>query len=331
MKICWDNLDGLYLTKNRFLRKGATTYIERFSCKRCGESYLTPKTRQSDYCGISCLKKSMVVSEETKRKISKSISGKNHPWFGRKHTAESKEKMSRSSTGKKHTKESKLKMSISRSGDKNCFFGKHHSEEAKQKLSKSHIGLSTGGKNPAYKGGVKKLNVPLYDTYVNQINWCEEVRYVIQNGLKILQVRCFYNQCRKWYTPSISQVVNRIQVIKGNCGGNNNFYCSEECKCNCSIYNVSIGQMMSTKEVQKELQFTENELRIWREEVLKHANYECEYCGEKATVAHHIRPKKLEPFFALDPDYGLACCETCHYKYAHQNQCSTGFLANVLC
>ena len=328
MKICWDNIEGLHLTRNGFLRKGNTTYVERSSCKRCGNPYLTAKTRQSDYCGISCLKKSMVVSEETKRKISETISGEKHPWFGRKHTAESKEKMSKSSTGKKHTKESKLKMSISRMGDKNYLYGKHLSEETKQKLSKSHIGLSSGEKNPAYKGGVTALNIPLYETYVKQLDWCESTRCIIQNDLKVLQVRCFYNQCRKWYTPTIVQVVNRIQVIKGNLGGNNNFYCSKECKCNCSIYNVPIRQMMSTK---SEPQYTVNELRIWREEVLKRANYVCEYCGGKATIAHHIRPKKLEPFFALDPDYGLACCEKCHYKYAHQGDCSTGYLAHVPC
>lgn len=331
MKICWDNLEGLYLTRNGFLRKGNTTYVEKSSCKRCGNPYLTVRTRQSEYCGISCLKKSMIVSEETKRKISKAISGEKHPWFGRKHTVESKEKMSKSSTGKKHTEKSKLKMSISRMGDKNYLYGKHLSEETKQKLSKSHIGLSSGEKNPAYKGGVKALNIPLYETYAKWLEWGESTRCVIQNGLEVLQVRCFYNQCRKWYTPTIVQVVNRIQVIKGNIGGNNNFYCSEECKRNCSIYGVPITQLMPTNTIPDIVLYTASELRIWREEVLKRANYVCEYCGEKATIAHHIRPKKLEPFFALDPDNGLACCEKCHYKYAHRDECSTGYLAHVPC
>jgi 5-methylcytosine-specific restriction endonuclease McrA len=331
MKICWDNLEGLYLTRNGFLRKRDTTYIEKPSCKRCGNAYLTARTKQSDYCSMSCLKKSMVVSEETKQKISEAISGEKHSWFGKKHTAESKEKMSKSSTGKKHTKKSKLKMSISRTGDKNYLYGKHLSEEIKQKISRSHIGLLLGEKNPAYKGGVKALNIPLYETYAKQIDWCENTRCIIQNGLKILQVRCFYSQCRKWYTPTIGQVVNRVRVIKGNCGGNHNFYCSEECKHNCSIYGVPITRLMSTKTISDKLLYTANELRTWREEVLKRANYECEYCGEKATIAHHIRPKKLEPFFALDPDNGLACCERCHYRYAHQGECSTGYLAHVPC
>jgi len=60
----------------------------------------------------------------------------------------------------------------------------------------------------------------------------------------------------------------------------------------------------------------------------------CEYgCGKEATDVHHIRPQKLEPFFSLDPDYGLACCEECHYKYGHKtgSECSTGNLAQIAC
>lgn len=329
MKICWANLDGMYLTRNRFLKKGNIIYTERSSCKRCGDPYLTVRKRESDYCGISCLKKSMIVTDETKKKISRAMSGEKHPWFGKKHSGESKEKMSKSSMGNKHTEETKLKMSISRTGTKNNFYGKHHTEDAKQKISKSKIGLHSGENNPAYKGGVKALNLPLYETYAKQIDWCEEVRCVLQKGLKILQVRCSYNVCREWYTPSICHVVNRIQVLKDNRGGNNQFYCSEECKYKCSIYNTSIRQMMFTED---KANYTPYELKIWREEVLKRADYECEYCGKKATIAHHVRTKKLEPFFALDPDNGLACCEWCHYKYGHSDPlCSTGYLANISC
>jgi len=48
---------------------------------------------------------------------------------------------------------------------------------------------------------------------------------------------------------------------------------------------------------------------------------------------HHSRPQKLEPGFVLDPDFGVACCEKCHYKYGHKpgTECSTGNLANMIC
>jgi len=324
MKICWGSLEGVYLTRNGFLRKGSTTYTERLECKRCGEPYLTVRNRESDYCGISCLKKSTVVSNETKKKISKAIRGEKHPWFGKKHTKESKEKMSKSSIGKKHTNESKLKMSKSRSGEKNHFYGKHHTEETKLKISKNHIGIHIGDKNPSYKGGVCKLNIPLYDTYAKQIDWCEETRWVLQDGLKVLQVRCTNSQCRKWYTPTTISIVNRIQVLKGNYSGSNRFYCSGECKNSCLIYNRSINNI--------DVNYTKYDLQIWRKEVLNRENYICEYCGGIANTAHHILPKKTHRYYAIDPDNGIACCKLCHNKIAHKDrECSYFYLASKIC
>ena len=327
MRICWDNLEGLYLTRNGFLRKNNTTYVEKCCCKKCGEAYLTPHTRESDYCSISCLKKSYVVSENTKKKISEAMTGEKHPWFGRKHSKKSIDKMKKSSTGKKHTEKSKLKMSVSRLGNNNHFYGKHHTEESKDKISRSNIGKNTGESNSAYKGGVKKLNIPLYNTYSKQIDWCEETRCILQNGLEILQVRCTNSGCKKWYTPSISAVTNRIQTLKGNYGGNNRFYCSEECKYSCSIHNKSINSMVANN-----LNYTNYELKIWRNVVLKRENYICEYCGDIANTAHHILPKKTHTFYALDPDNGIACCQKCHNKKAHEDlECSYHHLASLIC
>lgn len=54
-------------------------------------------------------------------------------WIGKKHTDESKKKMSTSALGRKHSKETKKKMS-------NYWFGKTKSEETKKKMSKSSKG-----------------------------------------------------------------------------------------------------------------------------------------------------------------------------------------------
>lgn len=67
-------------------------------------------------------------------------------------------------------------------------------------------------------------------------------------------------------------------------------------------------------------------LKLWK-------GSKCEICGELATHVHHGRPKKLEPFFVLDPDWGVSTCNKCHYKYGHPTgtECSTGRLANIQC
>lgn len=79
------------------------------------------------------------LSEETKRKISKSKMGKN---TGQKHH----------NYGKKMSEESKKKMSIKakeRIGEKNNMFGKKHTEESKIKMSKNTKKLF-GKDNPVY-------------------------------------------------------------------------------------------------------------------------------------------------------------------------------------
>lgn len=107
------------------------------------------------------------VSQSTRNKLSKRFSGKNHPMYGRKHSLESRAKMSRNSNppkgelspwwGRHHTEESKKKiseankgripsektrkkMSLARRGEKNYFYGKTHSLESRKKMSESQKG-----------------------------------------------------------------------------------------------------------------------------------------------------------------------------------------------
>lgn len=90
MKICWDNLEGMRITRNGNLVKGSDNYIEKESCKVCSEPYLTSmrKDRQSDFCDHSC------------RQI-----GKYNHMYDKLHSKETKRKMSESHSGRKHTME----------------------------------------------------------------------------------------------------------------------------------------------------------------------------------------------------------------------------------
>jgi len=177
-----------------------------------------------------------------------------------------------------------------------------------------------------WKGGTRKRNVSLYDTYHPQLSYCEETRKDPNESI-LLQVKC--TKCDKWFTPTLKSVVNRIAALNSN-KGEKRFYCSDECKHSCSIFH-KVKYSTDEKRSKTNPNFTSEELRIWSKEVLKRANNACEYCNNPATDAHHIQPKKLEPFYALDPDNGVACCESCHYKYGHSGSCSTGTLANFVC
>jgi len=80
-------------------------------------------------------------SKESKEKIKKATSGKNHYFYGKKHTKETREKISlglignTSAKGFKHTKETCAK--VSRNSAK-FWLGKKRSEETKRKISKKN-------------------------------------------------------------------------------------------------------------------------------------------------------------------------------------------------
>ena len=84
MRICWDMLEGVYLTRKGNFGKGGATYIYKESCKECGEPYLTIRSRQSKFCSYSCAK-----------------SGENNSFFGKTHTTITKKRMSKISFGNK--------------------------------------------------------------------------------------------------------------------------------------------------------------------------------------------------------------------------------------
>ena len=114
--------------------------------------------------------------------------------------------------------------------------GKHffnHSQETKLKLKKKHKGLHEGRLNNAWKGGVKKKNIPLYDTYAHQISYAEEVRRN-KDDRNILEVKCAY--CGKWYVSKINNIQYRIKALNGYKNGEARLYCSNECKKECPIF-----------------------------------------------------------------------------------------------
>ena len=155
----------------------------------------------------------------------------------------------------------------------------------------------------------------------------EEIRKNSKTGQ--IEAHCKNHNCPNskekggWYNPEYSQLYERIRNLEKDYGNDGCFlYCSDKCKEECSEFNLKLDP---------NLQYTQEEYNIWSQEVLKRAENICEYCGELAEHCHHVKPQKLEPFFSLDPDYGIACCRECHYKFGHNDECSTGQLASIIC
>jgi len=74
MKICWDNIENIYLTKRGNLKSYAgVLWIEKI-CQECGDPFLSQKRRQSNYCNKKC--------------YGQTITGKNNHFYGKTHTKE---------------------------------------------------------------------------------------------------------------------------------------------------------------------------------------------------------------------------------------------------
>jgi 5-methylcytosine-specific restriction endonuclease McrA len=181
-----------------------------------------------------------------------------------------------------------------------------------------YITRISGAGNVNWKGGLK--DSVLFDTYYEQLNFAEEVRpFCDEENRKFLEVRC--SKCSKWFLPKREAVKRRIKALNGKKSGESRFYCSQECKDSCNVFNKRSDYYM---DLHTNVHFyNKNELSIWSQEVLKRADYKCEICGESSEHAHHIQPKKLEPGLALDPDNGLAVCKKCHYEKGHNDKMCT--------
>ena len=170
-----------------------------------------------------------------------------------------------------------------------------------------------GKGHPNWKGGVKKLNIPLYDTYAHQINWIEKVKRDPKNK-DYLQVKCTNSNCRKWFMPNLSNVKNRIKVLNNKAKyGENRFYCSEECKQSCSIY----GQKKYPKKFKGNSQQRPDQ-KEWANLVKKRDNNICQICGKEGKIAHHFEGLNVNPIMSTDTDMGITLCKECD-KRAHSN------------
>jgi len=335
MKITKANLETLrYSKRTGKYYKGNNTYIKNEACSACGEPFLQSTSNKGTTCSPACRRKGLHHSEETKKKISETkkeeySNPENHPFYGRKHTEKSKQKMRNSKLGKKHTKEHNQKISNSIMGDKNPFFGKKHTKKTKRV-----IGIkNTEENNGFWKGGYAKNNIPTYNNYAPQLEIYQKVRRNKEDK-NVMEVRCKNHKCKEWFIPTIKDVSNRIHAINNNGFGESNFYCSDNCKNSCYIYGKSAKSLMKDDEWRagrdpwwKEPRHMQGQ---WRELVLERDNHQCQKCGSKENLkAHHILPVKLYPLESCDVDNGITLCGECHNKSHHIAGCGTGELAKL--
>jgi len=267
--------------------------------------------------GKFCCSKFYNQCPDIRRKNSEANKGKNHHYYEKKRSEKTKEKIRQSHKDKVVSIETRKKIKESMKGKNNPNYRKKFSRETIEKMSfSSKLTISK-----------IKIRYPFFSKI-------EKMRYNPDKlREKEIQVHCKNHNCPNskekggWFTPTLIQIQERIRQLEKDYGnGGSYFYCSKECKNICPLYHLRSDPLKDNS-----LLYSQEELQTFRKFVLERDNYICQFCGEKATDVHHERPQKLEPFFALDPDFAWSCCKECHYRYGHKDECSTGNLAKKIC
>lgn len=161
----------------------------------------------------------------------------------------------------------------------------------------------------------RKLNA-LFKTYSKQLEQFEEVQRCTENQ-ELLEVKCAY--CGKWLKPTNLQVKNRIIAINTISSGEQRFYCSENCKKSCPIFNQRLWPKDFKKATSREV------VPLLRQLVLERDDYTCQKCGATTEIAqlhvHHEKSYTLNKIMANDPDNCITLCKECHKEIHLQEGC----------
>jgi 5-methylcytosine-specific restriction endonuclease McrA len=127
--------------------------------------------------------------------------------------------------------------------------------------------------------------------------------------------------CRNRFTPTYTAVVSRVKSIEGKaqCRGDNNFYCSDECKNSCPIFGFKTAKQIDPRSKlyvpKTEAEFARkcqtNHLKQLQCDEYGH-NF-CERCGDIIDVElHHTLEVSKNGEKAISSAGHILLCWRCH-------------------
>ena len=182
---------------------------------------------------------------------------------------------------------------------------------------------------------------------VYQVDYLDSGVLRFNNELKIVQGKCTYYDCMKWYNITRVDLNLREWALRSDnqCDSMDGykFYCSIECRKLCPAFGKSGALMEKEMKMIQTINWEEEEWwggnasisqrNLWREVCLVRDKFQCQRCGSPAEHVHHIWPVKTHPESELDPVCGISVCKECHYTHFHKKgtMCSMNNLAKKLC
>ena len=123
----------------------------------------------------------------------------------------------------------------------------------------------------------------------------------------VIQCRCTY--CKKYFTPTRSQILSRIGCLSGKQGGEKRLYCSNTCKNLCPIYWKSKYPEDTITDISRPVQPELRQITLERDK------YQCQRCGSTIDLhCHHFEGIELTPVESADIDNCIILCDGCHKK-----------------
>jgi len=224
---------------------------------------------------------------------------------GKKHSEETKKKISKAQKGKTLSKEHREKISKAKKGNIPWNLGKAHTEEIKKKISEAKRGVrrkpfskTTRKKLSESNKKKNKLTIKKIKEKYPFFSKIEELRYNPDKPEEIeIQVHCKNHNCPNskeqggWFTPTYGQLYERIRALeRPTYMIENNFYCSQECKDNCPCYNL------------KSDLFQLSEYQQYYKKVWKYTNLSLKYNSDKIPNIQ-LRGKKYS--YDLDHKFSI--------------------------
>lgn len=169
---------------------------------------------------------------------------------------------------------------------------------------------------------IKRRNVAVqsgladYDSFHNKLPITDGA---IRGDYGELKVRC--KMCQQIMTPTLSQVNNRIWVINNINLGEQNFYCSDKCKTECSVYHKQ-GKSLLNSDHEAKVKLARNcqleTKRVLRQHQMDQYGYHfCEKCSKVVDnpELHHTIEVAKDPSGAITIAGQMLVCNECHKEF----------------
>ena len=151
-----------------------------------------------------------------------------------------------------------------------------------------------------------------YQLYKDQLTIDESPR-LAGDGIS-LEVKC--KHCGEYFIPTNTSVMSRTGALNGYRTGENNLYCSDECRQACPVYGKRDWPSENAKEPNRDPAYQAQ----LREMALERDDYTCQVCGATGVdlICHHIKPINESPIEAFDLDNTITVCKECEKEVVHK-------------